>query len=118
LSDTRSKLKEYAQLAIISGRLSEMHIQNLKLYPMIFFNGVHAVRIQYDLTHKKTAEDEPVLNPNIVSFYLDLEGDQNAQIDKRFAALETAVRDLLWSDITVEIYFNDKIVFKSNKNGK
>lgn len=115
MSNTKDKIREMAKLAIFSNRISEFHEKNLKMYPLVFFNGVKEAKLDYDLERKKTTQDEPEIVNSMVSYYLDLDESQNDLLDKRFEALETSVRGLLWNDITVEVYFNDRIVFKSKK---
>lgn len=117
MSDLQSQLKEMAQLTVLSGRISEVQVKNLRMYPLIFFNGVVQAKVQYDLSSKKTTEDERPINPSIVSYYLEIdEKENNDSLDKRFEALENSVRTLFWNDITVEVYFNNKIVYKSKTN--
>ncbi len=129
------KIKEMAKMSILSNRINEVQEKNLKLYPLIFFNGVKTVKIEYDLSHTKamsaeetpkdTAEvahsllaylNKPVIANNYVAYYLEVdENADNSNADKRNQALEKAVRDLFWGNVSVEIYWNDKIAFKSKK---
>ena len=54
--------------------------------------------------------------PNFrVSYHLDIdESVDNSPLDKRFKAIEGAVRDLFWKETKVEVYFNTKLVYESN----
>lgn len=114
-----SQLKEMATLTLLSNQINEIQMKNMKMFPLVFFNGVKSVKIDYDLAHKKMSGDEPVSNNSIVSYFLDLDETQdNSLLDKRFAHIEGAIRGLFWSDVIVEVYFNKRIVFKSVKNGQ
>lgn len=113
-SDIKQQIREMATLTILSNRINPIQEKNLKMYPLVFFDGVKSVRIEYDLQHKKTTNDEPVINSSLISYYLEIDG-HNSHLDSRFDALEKSVRNLFWNDLSVEVYFNDKIVFKSKK---
>ena len=114
---TAEMLKEMAQLTALSGRISSIQIHNLKMFPLIFFDEVQEVRISYDLLPIKTVEDEPVKNNLLVAYHLGLDESKNEDLDKRYSALEKSVRTLFWTDVTIEVYFNSKIVYKSVQNG-
>ena len=121
--DIESQVKGMASLVLSSGRLSEFHERNLKMYPLIYFNGVTEIKIDYDLAVRHDADVDQKNNLTlkkplqscIVSYYLKLDESLQDSVQKRFDALETSVRTLFWKDLPVEIYFNDKIVFKSKK---
>jgi hypothetical protein len=119
-------VKGMAALVLNSGRLSEFHERNLKIYPLIFFEDVKEVKIDYDLSVRHDAELDKLNNLVVkkplqhcyVSYYLTLNEESNKpSLQRRFEALEISVQTLLWKNLPVEIYFNDKIVFKSKKNG-
>jgi hypothetical protein len=121
--DIDSQVKGMAALVLSSGRLSEFHEKNLKMYPFIYFYDVKEVKIEYDLSLRHDAEvdnknnltlKKPLQNC-IVSYFLKLDEKIQDSVDRRFEALEAAVRSLLWKNLPVEIYFNEKIVFKSRK---
>lgn len=110
-------LDELKKLVILSHRISEIHEYNLTRYPYIVFNGIKNVKIDYDFSRVKTDQDEPELSNSYVLFYLEIEENtQNDFMDKRCSALESYVKTLFWSTTTVEVYQNDKIIFKSKKH--
>lgn len=129
------KVKEMAKMSVLSNKINEIQEKNLKLFPFIFFNGIKSIKIEYDLSHTKaltaqetpkdTAEaalslvsylNNPVIANNYVSYYLEIdEKQENPYIEKRFITIEKAVRDLFWTNVSVEVYFNSKIAFKSKK---
>lgn len=114
--EVMEKIREMAKLTIMSSRINEIQEQNLKMYPLVFFEGVKSVKIEYDFSHKKTVNDEPVIANSLISYYVELDESKNDHLPTRFLMLEGSVRNLFWKDTTVEIYFNDKIVYKSKKS--
>lgn len=114
-ASTKKLLSEMAQLTALSGRISELQAHNLKLFPLVFFDGIEEVKIEYDLAPIKTMDDEPTFSNSIVSYHLTVDESKNTDLEKRFIALESSIRCLFWSDVVTEVYFNDKIKYKSTK---
>lgn len=124
--ETAEIVKEMAALAMKSNRITPIHEQNLKMYPLIFFNGVSQVKIDYDLHVRDDVEVDDqsnkiiIKNPirnNYVAYYLTIdENSDNSNMKKRFEAIEISTRTLFWNDLTVEVYINDEIVYKSKKH--
>ena len=122
--ETAQIVKDMAKLVLVSGKISETHEKNMKMYPLIYFDGVKEVKIEYDLSHRSDAlvdkdsnltVNSPIRN-NVVAYHITLqENAKNENLDKRFAALEASIRTLFWSDVVVEVFMNDKIVYKSKK---
>jgi len=92
-------------MTLFSGRISEVHMENLKQFPFIFFNGLKEVKLEHDISTTKEA-------PSIISYDLTLDGE-NDQPEKRYTALESAVRSIFWKEIIVKISIDGKEVFKS-----
>lgn len=112
---TAKMLQEMAQLTVLSGRISDLQAHNMKLFPMVYFEGVQEVKVDYDLAPAKSMSDEPTFSNSTISYHLVLDESKNTDLEKRFMALESSVRCLFWSDVRIEIYFNNKIVYKSAK---
>lgn len=75
------------------------------------------MEMEYDLSRVKTEEDKPETSMSLVTYRLALENNSdNEHLDRRCKALETWVRQLLWKDITVKVYFGETLMFKSDKN--
>jgi hypothetical protein len=110
-------LKEMGHLTALSGRICDLQIHNLKMYSLVFFEDVTEAKIEYDLMPIKTVDDEPVKNNLLISYFLTLNETSNNNLDKRFLALEKSVRTIFWNDVTIEVYFNNKIKYKSPKHG-
>lgn len=125
-SSTRQTLREMAQLSLLTDKISEVQVKNLKMYPFIFFEAVKQVSIRYDLSNdlgvdfakEKEPEPEyrfqaPETKHLIVSYYLDLDERLNGSLPKRFQAIEDSVRTIFWKQVKVEVYFNNKKVYES-----
>jgi hypothetical protein len=117
-------VKDMAKLVLVSGKITPMHEKNMKMYPLIYFDGVKEVKIEYDLSHEADAlvdkENNLTINApkrnNIVSYYLTMyPGTVNNQMDKRFAALEASIKTLFWKDLMIEVIIDGKPVYKSKK---
>jgi hypothetical protein len=117
-----------ANLTMISGRINAMQEYNLKIYPLVFFNGVSSVKIDYDFSSNNKVEYEQnksTLDTTFkienkftpkVEYFIELEEAQNDLLNKRFEHLEKSVRAIFWQDTKIMIYFNNKLVFESGKN--
>jgi hypothetical protein len=99
-------IADLTKLGLFFGRISEVHIKNLKAFPFIFFNGVSKTsNMDYDIATKKDQD-------STISYNLDMT-EENDHLDKRYKAIETAVRDLFWKEMKVKISINGKEVYKS-----
>jgi len=117
--DSIDKVKEMSRLAVLSNKISDVQLLNLKNYPFIAFDGIKEAKLEYDLSYEKTDKDEPVTHNPLVSYRLVLDESRNQEaLGLRLEAIEKWVRNLFWKDVLVKIYFNDKIVFESKKNEK
>lgn len=123
----KDQVKGMAALVITSNRLSEFHEKNLKMFPFVFFEQVKEVKIDYDVSVRHDADVDNKNNITVkkplqhcfVAYYLTINEEANKQnLPRRFETLEGSVRNLLWNGLPIEVYFNDKIVYKSRKNGK
>jgi hypothetical protein len=120
---TPELLSEMARLTALSGRISEVQERNLKMFPLVFFEGVQECKVDYDLSHKSDVLEDTSGNLVInaptrnayVAYYLTLDESQNTDLDKRYMALEKSVRTLFWTDLSIEVYFNGNIKYKSKK---
>lgn len=122
--DVKDQVKGMAALVISSNRLSEFHEKNLKMFPFVFFEQVEEVKIDYNLSVRHDVEVEKnndltlkkPLQHCFIAYYLKINEEANKQnLPRRFETLENSVRNLFWNGLPVEVYFNDRIVFKSTK---
>lgn len=118
MSDIEQQIREMANLTMLSNKLNPIQEKNLKMYPLVFFEGVSSVTIKFDLSNGR--ELEPVISDRpgdkFVEYHLAVnEGIENPQLELRCKHIEGAVRNLFWSDVLVFVYFNGKQVFASEK---
>jgi hypothetical protein len=104
LSDQPS-IQDLTKMVMFSGRISEVHMENLKRFPFIFFNGVTKVKLQHDISTVKNT-------PSVISYDIVLDGENNHP-EKRYLALQDAVRSIFWKEMQVKISINGKEVYKS-----
>ena len=112
---TNEILREMARLTALSGRISDVQEKNLTMFPFIFFDGIKEVKIDYDLAPAKSMDDTPTFINSLISYHLAVDESINNELKERFGFLEAAVRTLFWSDVVIEVYFNDQIKYKSRK---
>lgn len=110
MSDKTPSIQDLTKLTAFFGRISEVHIRNLKSFPFIFFNGVSEVKLEHDLSTVKGGI-------STISYGLSLNKDisliSNNCPEKRYTALEDAVRSLFWKEVKVKISINGEEVYKS-----
>ena len=125
---------------MFEGKLNDIQLKNVKMFPLIFFNGVSKVAVDYNLDMGKTVVNYEIYetetkndeqkkkdikydielpkNQTSISYHITLdEKADNSFLEKRFAALETSLANLFWSGIKIKVFFNEKLVHES-KNGK
>lgn len=95
-------LSDLRKLVLITGNLSEVHINTLKTAPFIFFDKVKEVQI----SHNIKAEDSsgmPGLGSQ-VGFVIFFEEDYSPDLLKeRTLALKNTVHTILWPEVSVTI---------------
>lgn len=114
MSDIDKKLKEMAQLTLLSHRISAIQEKNLKLFPFVFFHGTQTVEIEYDLGHGIDEKKKEVHHSSYVHYNLTIdEKEPNHHMNKRFMALERSVRKIFWNDVAIKVTINGNKVFES-----
>lgn len=127
-SSTQDQVREMAKLTLMTNKLNPLQEKNLKLYPLIFFNGIKSAKMDFDLSSQQLVDSEEnhktldvtyqfrkaETNHLRVSYYLDLEDKvENNDIAKRYEALEKSVRNLLWKEIKVQVFIDGKLEYES-----
>ena len=103
----KTPVGDLTKLMVFFGRVPETHVRALKEYPWIFFNDLSEVKLDYAIeTTDKT-------KATTFSYDLTLLPEKNDHVDKRYKALESAVRALFWKEVLVEIKINGQEVYKS-----
>ena len=104
--ETLKKIKEMAQIAATTGRISTIQEKNLKMYPLVFFDGVKEVEIEYDLSPFQASSngyDVVCKSKSFVIYKISTDGREIEDLDRRGKAITDAVHVLLWSGIVVEV---------------
>jgi hypothetical protein len=125
-----------ARLTLLTNRLNPIQEKNLKLYPLVFFNGVTEAKVDFDLSSDQLIEtlesvdkkdthtelnvsykfDKAETRHLRVTYHLTIdETADNSHLDKRFEAIEKSVRNLLFKEIKVQVFINSKLAFESKK---
>ena len=104
MSDQPS-IQDLTKLMMFSGRISEVHIENLKSFPFIFFNGTKEAKLEHNISTIKDV-------PSLITYDLTLDGENN-HMEKRYQALLGAVRSIFWKEMQLEVKIDGKEVFKS-----
>lgn len=115
--DLEDRVREMAKLTMLSNKINSIQEKNIKMYPLVYFNGVSEVRIEYDLSNGRSTEDgyRSDSDKSYVSYDLIVDETQdNSKMDVRCAHIERAVRSLFWIDTKVIVKINNKKVFESH----
>ncbi len=110
-------LRELNQGMLISGRLSEVHIHNLKQYPFLVFNGIESIEISYNIQPLFDNQDG-----SYVEYVLKLKGGSkkisSKKIEESSAMLTNMVQVLLSKKVRVDILLEQKdYVAKRKRSG-
>lgn len=127
-SQAEEQVREMARLTLLTNKLNPIQEKNLKMYPLVFFNGIRYAKVDFDvsnnqmvdseekpddleLTYKFSQADTSHLR---VSYHLDIDEEEpNDNLPRRFEAIEQAVRNLLFKEIKVQVFLNGKLRFES-----
>lgn len=138
MSKTQETIQEMARLTMLSNKLNEVQIKNLKMYPFIYFDGIQQIVMDYDFSNNLDVNTEEEVTPATeeegakldikydfqttpehlyINYHLTLEPTiKQIHLEKRFEALEGSVRALLWKEIVVRVFFGSDKVFESKKH--
>ena len=101
-------IQDLTKLVMFSGRLSSVHVKNLEAFPFIYFNDhIEDPKLEYSIATTDKTE------PTLFSYYLQLNLETNDHLDKRYKALEEALRSLFWKEVKLEVKINGKEGYKS-----
>lgn len=109
-------IKELNKGAIASGRLSEVHIHNLRTYPFLVFNGLDTVEINFNI--------EPLLldkqDGAYVEYVLRFKDKVPKKMSENSKMLMDMVKVLLWKEVRVDVAYrkNKELVYvgKEHRN--
>jgi len=100
-------IQELTRLVMFSGRISEVHLDNLRSFPWIFFNKLTEAKLEYDV------QTTDLTKTTTFCYELKLPIEANDHLDKRYRALESAIRSLFWKEAVVQVKINGEEVYKS-----
>lgn len=115
-------VREMAKLSVLTDKITDVHEKNMKMYPFVFFEGLTRAEVAYNLSNDGTFITEKESDIGVgaqktqhmrVIYRLTLDERLNGNLPKRFQALEDSIRNLFWKQITVEVYLNEKLAYKS-----
>jgi hypothetical protein len=103
MPNTEQILEEHKKLAMLSNNLSDFQLENLKTYPFIVFDSIESAKIEYDVHLKDN-------RTSVVKYHIKStkEVDTLNFVSERVSSLKQWVRKLLWNEIVVEVFYNDK----------
>jgi len=95
-------VRDLTKAALLSGSLSDIHLNSMKMYPLVCFNEVVSSEMSYDIQLDRKSE---VLSK--ISYFLEFaEGGlpDTEESAKRVKYLQDAVAALLWNEVVVEVF--------------
>lgn len=128
-------IRSMAKVSMFEGKLNDIQLKNLKMFPMVFFNGVSKVAIDYNLDMGKAHVDYEIYetpdktkdikydiqlpkNNTSITYHITIDAFDAALMNdflpQRFQALEKAISDLFWTGIKIKVLFNEKLVYENN----
>ena len=127
-STTEEQVREMAKLTLLTNKLNPIQEKNLKLYPLIFFNGIKEAKMDFDLSNEQMIEstenskdleltyqfNKAKTHHLRVSYYLEIEENaDNHSENARYSAITQAVQNLLFKEIKVQVFINGKMTYES-----
>ncbi len=100
-------MEELNRMVLMTGRITKAHEKNLGNFPYIFFNELKEAKLDYRIG--TSSEDSLTL----FTYELTINQEANDFMDKRYRALEQAVRDLFWKEAKIVVKINGQETYKS-----
>lgn len=98
--EAAAALDDLKKGVMLTGRLSEVHVKNLKNYPFIFFEELKSVEMSYNIVTDPTVSAPGT--GSFVRYKLDVDVEKNlSYMEKRLQALKGSVQTLLWPSVQV-----------------
>ena len=128
-STVEEQVREMAKLTLLTNKLNPIQEKNLKMYPLVFFNGIKSAKMDFDLSNDQMLVDSNENKTDLeityqfnkaetrhlrVSYHLEIdEAADNNSIDARYSAITQAVRNLLFKEIKIQVFINTKLAYES-----
>ena len=100
--DESSIIEDHKKMVIMTGKLSDFQLDNLKTWPFLLFDDLESVEITYDFT-KLIAEQEE-LSPGTVQFNFKFKKETKLDRDQAKQQLDTLslwTRFMFWKETKV-----------------
>lgn len=105
MSVSQDQIEEMKKLILFSKRLSEWHLKNLKMWPLVVFNDLIKAEVEYNIG------DRP--DESYVNYLIRFKDDAKPQdFELRCKHLHQWVQNLLWTDIGFSVQNSEgKVLF-------
>lgn len=127
MSNTQETLREMARLTMLTNKLNDVQIKNLKMYPFVFFEGVRELNLEYDLSNNldvSTEENKKDLDVKydvstetkhqFITYRITVDdrafGLNQEHIQNRYNSIVAATRNIFWKDLKVNVYLNNMLL--------
>ena len=95
-------LEEHKKMLIMTGKISDFQIKNLKAWPYVLFDGVTKVKIKYDFTEKPIEEDSDPAEDSVCAGRIEYQIAMAGVPDQtRIDTLVEWTKFLFWKDTEV-----------------
>jgi hypothetical protein len=98
-------LNDHKKAAILTGKLSDFQLNNLKTYPFILFDKIIEVQIEYDIKLKEKGISTVTYLIKSNQPTSDVEF-----IDDKVLTLTTWVQSVLWDTVMVSVLYNNQSI--------
>lgn len=128
-STTEEQVREMAKLTLLTNKINPIQEKNLKMYPLIFFNGIKSAKVDFDLSNDQMLVDSNENKSDLeityqfnkaetrhlrVSYHLEIdEAADNHSLSERYLAITQAVRNLFFKETKVQVFINTKLAYES-----
>lgn len=128
-STVEEQVREMAKLTLLTNKINPIQEKNLKMYPLVFFNGVKSAKVDFDLSNDQMLVDSEENKSDLeityqfnkaetrhlrVSYHLEIdETAENNSLDARYSAITQAVRNLFFKETKVQVFINAKLAYES-----
>jgi hypothetical protein len=128
-STTEEQVREMAKLTLLTNKINPIQEKNLKMYPLVFFNGIKSAKVDFDLSNDQMLVDSNENKSDLeityqfnkaetrhlrVSYHLEIdETADNHSLSERYSAITQAVRNLFFKETKVQVYINTKLAYES-----
>lgn len=95
-------LTDMRKATLLTGQLSQVQVNSLRMYPMIYFNDVKRSTMRYDIVVDPAATANGKQSEIRYEVEFKEEG-QPTHLDKYLTALKSSVHLILWPEVRVVV---------------